>query len=242
MAVTVQDIFDLFCFDLWEDNGLQLGIVSFQQFIDALNLAILDFCREGCLGFLIYTMSVFAGEADYVVPDQLMRVDEAFLGGVLLEMSRSSSLFTGARNWRTQTGTPQRWHLDELPTKTVELAPLPDLDSNFVPGPNEPAPPHAQTGSWNIINDLGQVEEPDVHGALTLVGPTMPTPVAALNDPIPLVPDDFALAYLNFGVLKWIYSGDSELKDLTRAEWARAQFEEGVAILKAINGEQALEG
>ena len=238
---TARQVYDVVCWHLWEDNGLTLGIVTVQQFLDLLNLAIVDFLREGCPVWLIDTQQLFAGQPQYTVPDEMMRVDEAFLGGVYMEMTHASSLPTGSRGWRIEPGIPVAWHADELPIKLVEISPPPAFNGETISGPNEPGPPHAQQGSFDITDLSSGVIPPDQHGGLTLVGPRMATPVTDLGDEIPLLDDDFALAYLWAGVLRRLYSSDNELKDLARAEWCQAQFSEGISVLKQIGSEAMVE-
>ena len=241
MAVTGRDIYSLICFDTWQDTGLTMGIFTDAQFLEFLNQAIAEFLKENCPEVLINTQTVMGGQSQYAVPDLMQRVDLAFLGGVYLEPSTAADLFTGARDWRTEQDTPARWHSDELTPDTVELAPLPVTNSLFVPGPNEPDLPHSQDGGFSITDASNVVQPPDVHGALALVGPVGFQPLATLDDPIPVMAADFALAYLGFGVLKRIYSGDNELKDNARAEWAAQEFQEGMMILKGISNEAMAE-
>lgn len=241
MAVTGQQLLDVVCFDLWEDGGLVLGVLTNAQFLDLLNLAILEMCQACCLEQLIQTQVVFGGQPQYPIPNEMMRVDDAFLGGVYLEPSNAADLPIGRRAWRLENSPPQYWHVDELPPKTVELAPVPLFNSSFVPGPNYPAPPNAQTGSFDILDAASVVETPDQHGALTLVGPLLPDPLPDLATPIPVLADDFVYAYLTHGVLARVYSGDNELKDNFRAEWHQAQWQEGLAVLSRVMNEEQLD-
>jgi hypothetical protein len=49
-----------------------------------------------------------------------------------------------------------------------------------------------------------------------------------------LIPDEWALGYLPFGVLYRIFSGDNELRDPERADWYRSQYEEGIMLAALI--------
>lgn len=243
---TVNDLYSLFCYDVMEDppNGLVLGILTVQQYIDLVNLTCQDFLQRTCFASLVQTQYASAGTGRYTYPDSMMRVDMAFLAGVLLEPSSVQALNNNIRAWRTELGLPTRWHGDELPLKTVELALVPNDTGVYVPGPNEPDPPHAQTG-WNVEFN-GTTYTPDQHRDLTLIGPQMPATVGALTDPLCFgsvaaptgyIPQDFVLGYLGLGVMARIFSGDTELKNSFLASWCQSEYEEGVQLLKAIMGE-----
>lgn len=239
---TVQDIYALFCYDLCEDGGLVLGIVSFQQFIDVLNQTIGDFLTQTGLCKTIFTQTVSAGVSKYGIPDDVMRVDDAFLSGYYLPQTSLSGLNNSLRNWRRTQGIPSAWHEDGLPIKTMELAVIPNYNGLYIPGPNEPDPPHAAYGDWWVSaypagGGAAVVQSPQATRALTIVGPQAPTPVAELVDPIPLIPDDFALAYLNFGCLARIFLGDNENKDEARGQFCANEYLEGVNLMRAITGE-----
>ena len=234
---TVNVIYQLVTYDLFEDGGLVLGLLSFQQFIDLLNLTITDYCQRTCLIALIETQKVIANQNDYTYPDTLMRVDNAFLGGLNLEPTTVQALQNGPRNWRTTTGLPNRYHLDELPLKTIELVPVPNYSGvSFTP---------PQTGSFNITVSA-VTYTPQQHMDLTLVGPQLPATVSQTTDnigfgsptsPTALIPQDLVQAYLAYGVLARIWSSDSELKNDAMAEWAQSEFEEGVLVGQALMGE-----
>ena len=250
MAMSVVgDVLNVVLFDLFEDPpiGPILGLITEQQLIDLFNLTLTDFVQRTCLISLIQTQTIFAGVGQYTVPDAMMRVDLAFLAGQLLEPTTAQALQNGQRDWRTALGLSTRWHADELPLKTVELVSIPNYDGLYIDGPNEPDPPHAQLGSFNVTQaDITYTQAQ--HQDLTLIGPQLPATVAAPTDPIcfgtvgsptAYLPQDLVLGFLAFGVLARIWSSDSELKDNTMAAWAQGEYEEGVAIMQAVMGEIA---
>jgi len=241
MPATVEDVYSEVCFDLLEDGGLVLGLVTFQQFIDYLNLVLVDLLKETGISVQIFTQTVQAGVSQYPVPEPIMRPDEAYLAGTLLEQSDVQDLNNRFTKWRYTPGYPLRWHNDEIPPQTVELVPVPNYTGAFIRGTAFPDPPNGQFGDWSASVETAPAvfttESAPVTAALTVVGPVLPTPVVGLGDPFPEIADDFVLAYVSFGVLERIFSSDSELKDPQRALWARAQYREGIAILKAITGE-----
>jgi hypothetical protein len=238
----VSDVYSVVTYDLLEDENLVLGILTFQQFIDMLNQTTLDFLTATGIIKAVYTQSIFAGVSQYSIPDEILRTDDAFLAGYYLPQSTQMGLNNSIRNWRRVQGIPSAWHEDGLPIKTIELAVVPNYNGLYIPGPNEPDPPHAAYGSWWVPaypsgGGAAVVTSPQATRALTIVGPEAPTAVANLDDAIPLIPDDICLAYIPFGVLYRIFSADSEERDLARADFCAAEYAEGVNLMKAITGE-----
>jgi len=244
----VSDVTNPVLFDLLEDPpvGPVLGVITQQQIIDLVNLTASDWAQRTCTAAQVTTQYVQAATARYSFPDPVMRIDNAFLGGVLLEPTTVQALNDGSRGWRTEQGLPTRWHADELPLKTIELAAIPNDTGVFVSGTNYPDPPYAQDG-W-MVSANGSNLTPDLHRDLTLIGPQMPATVASTSDPLVYgstgnvnapVPQDFVLGYLGFGVLARIFSGDNELHDDARAAWCASEYESGIQLVKAIMDESS---
>jgi hypothetical protein len=242
----VSDLTNQILFDILEDPpiGPILGVLTMAQLIDLVNLTLYDWNQKTCAISQVQTQYAEAGVSRYTYPESMMRIDEAFLAGVLLEPTTVQALSNGMRGWRTELKLPTRWHADELPLKTIELAPVPNDTGVFVVGPNQPDPPYAQTG-WNVVLN-STVYTPDQHRDITLIGPQLPAVVASTTDPLcygstgaptAFIPQDFCLGYIGFGLLARIFSGDNEIKDNARAEWAQGEYMEGVQIVRAMMGE-----
>ncbi len=76
---------------------------------------------------------------------------------------------------------------------------------------------------------------------LTLYGSRMPaTSEYELADTIPLLPDSACL-YLSYGILARVFSSDTELKDLQKAKFCEARWQEGVSLFRAIIMEELLD-
>lgn len=241
MPVTVQQIYDMFAYDVCEDGGLVLEIVTVPQFMDLLNLAIADFLRESGLLQRIWTQTVFNGQATYGIPEDLLDIQSVWLAGRWLPQSTQRELNNTLRNWRTVPGIPKFYYLDGIPRKTIGLAPAPNYNGGFILGPNEPDPPHAVYDDFRAVCQVGTTEtllNPVQHRDLTIIGTRQAiTQVSALGDPIPLIPDDFALAALVFGVENRVFGGDNELHDKQRAAFCWAQFKESINVGQSISGE-----
>lgn len=227
LMALVSDILALVYEDILEPNGPVLGIVTDEQLIELINLALQDFLQKtaGLYGY-VYTQPVAQGVGQYQYPDAMQRADLAFLGGALLEPATVATLNAASRGWRINQGLPTRWHQDQLPIQTVELADLPNCDSPVFP---------AQQTFYPVI--AGVTTPPDQAGALTITGPAAPTAVTALTSPLPIVDDDWALTAVSFGLLSRLFRSDSELHDDARAQWCEQQFNDLCALGAFISGE-----
>ena len=232
MAVYAQDIYQTVCFDLAEDLGLQLNLLTVDQFLLLLNQTISDFVTKTAPVKRIYTQTVMAGQSQYAVPDDILRVDAAFVSGNWIQSSTQPQLSRLCRNWRAEMGNPAQYHEDGVPMKTLELVPTPVWNGTYINGPLEPNPPHAIYDSFSAMGQNARVLR-----GLSIVGPQQAPAVATLGSQIQLIPDDIALAYLPFGVLERIFSSDSENKELQVAAFCGAQYTEGVNLLRAITAE-----
>ena len=242
MAATVNDVYEEFCQDVLEDSGLVLGVLTQAAFIDLFNLTLCDFLTQTALVKRIYTQTIFSGVFQYTVPDDIMRVDIAFLAGRYLPYASIPELNATMRNWRRDQGIPSRWYSDGLPPKTIGLALTPNYNGSYIIGANEPDPPHAQYDDFSATvadpsTPTPVLQNPAQHRGLTIVGPRKPAAVTALGDPIPLLADDWALGYLAFGIGERVFSGDNELKDLQAALFCHTQYQDGISLARSITGE-----
>lgn len=251
---TANDIYLPICEDLCEDGGLVLGLVTEQQFLDYLNLSINEFLKRSCLIERIWTQTIFAGQPTYAVPDTFVRVDNVFVGGRFLPKSTQRELNATLKNWRRTQGVPKFWYQDGMPSNTIGLAPCPNYNGAFIQGPHDPGPPAGRFDTFAplvVVDSILTGMPVDQQRNLIIVGPCSyspngdfgggDNPVSTLGSTIPLLPDDFALSYLEFGVLERIFSGDNEQKDQQKALFCGAQFQEGVVVSHAISGEESEE-
>ncbi len=241
---TPRDIYVQLCYDLCEPGGLQLGIISDSEYIRLFKLTLLDFLNSTGILRRIFTQTIFAGTSQYTVPDDILRVDLAFLQGHWLPRSTAGGIANAIRNWRTRLGIPSCFHEDSLPIKTLELAPSPSYDGVFIPGASEPDPPHGIYDEFSAIcflepNPLTPVllTAPQ-HRGLTIIGPFYPGDLELHMDcEIPELPEDISLGFLLFGILERIFGGDNELRDPQRALFCHSQYQLGISIFRAIAGE-----
>ena len=223
--MTVRDLYNEFCDDVFEPQQLRLGVVTDEQFLSVLNTVLVDFSKDCCPYVDLYTQQVLQAQSAYPIPDKLMRADDAFLAGVYVEQTNTQALSNAIPNWRNEQGLPRLWHGDQLPPKTMELAPIPDYSG--VPLP---------TDNWGSFDVAGL--SPDQHQGLCQSGPVMPQLVQSLDDPVPEpFDDDVFMAYILSGVEARLFSSDNECKDMGKASFAATLYREGIEVLRAISAE-----
>lgn len=219
MSVSVQNLYSRITEILLEPGGFVLGVFTEAQFLHVLAAVAQDFAQRSPLDKKIFTTMVNAGVSEYVMPDDVMKPELCFIGGKLIEKSHEAELARGHIDWRRQTGPPRQWHEDSLAVKRLELFPTPDFNGANIPGDTLP------------IGKYGEFYPAERN--LTVIGPGGPNKTAwTLADSID-IPASFG-PYLMFGVLEQIFSSESELRDLQRATYCRARYEEGIEVSKQI--------
>ena len=227
MSLLVSDIYKVVCSACLEPNGFVLGVVTDQQFLDALAVVMLDFSQRGTINMNIFTEMITAGTSQYIVPEDLMEPQLCFVGGRLIEKVTEADLTQGHFEWKKQWGPPRQWHEDNLPVKMIEVFPKPDFNGQNIPGEVPP---------WGTYGDFF----PSQHN-LTIVGPQAPSVTAwEMGDTIDDLPDSFGY-YIAYGILEQIFSGDSELRDAQRAEYCKARKIEGIELSNCLSREELLE-
>ncbi len=236
MSTTIQTLYNQCCYALCEDGGLTLGLFTEQQFLDILGVVILDFAQRTGLYKNIYTQTINAGVPQYTVPDNVIEPELCFVGGKIIEHVTEQDLSTGHYAWRKQKGWPKQWHQDNLPPKSIELFPSPEVNGVAYTAPS------GQPGPYGVYNDF----KPNDRN-LTMIGATGPTITSwTLTDgegnPVLLecVPDSFS-PYIVYGVLEQVFSAEGETRDLQRAAYCRTRWLEGVNLANSICREDLLE-
>jgi hypothetical protein len=156
-----------------------------------------------------------------------MQPELCFVGGKLIEKVTEADLGQGHMDWRREIGTPRQWHEDNLPLKHLEIFPKSNFDGAAIVGD---VPPIGKYGGFF-----------PTERNLTMVGPAAPSKKSwALADTLDGIPDSFS-HYLLFGILEQVFGGESELRDVQRAAYCHARFEEGVQVSIMLASEELLE-
>ena len=217
MSVTVQQVYNDVCAAMLEPNGFILGIVTPQGFLDYFREILLTWYEQVALVQNVCVQTLTSGTAQYAFPDDIINPQDAFWGARALNRTSLQELDQFEYAWNGRSGPPDRWRDDSLPPKTVAVFPTP-----------------SQTGAV-YSPKYGQFYPADRN--LALVGTYGTTKTSfSLADTIPNVPDSFT-AYLGYGVMAKIFSTDGEAKDMQRAAYCSARFQEGVSLARAMLGQ-----
>ena len=225
MSVTIQQIYNDVCYALLEDAGLSAGIVTQQEFLDYFREILLDWFQQVNLAQNVCVQTLLSGISEYSVPDDIINPQNAFWGARALNKTSLQELDQYEFAWKKKQGAIDRWRDDSLAPKQVSVFPTPNMNGT-------PYPPGTAT---EPIYKYGQFYPADRNLALVGTFGTLKTSFA-LGDTIPNVADSFTF-YLGYGVLAKIFSTDGEAKDMQRAAYCAARFQEGISLARAMVGQ-----
>lgn len=213
MSVTVASLYNTVCYDLLEDTGLALGIVTQQEFLDMLGLVLMDFLQRTGMVRKVYTQRISSGTSVYSVPESNPEVYAAFVDGVIVHQT---DVFVPANlTYSTDTaGTITRWHQDQLPIQQIGILPIPSFTGS------------ATAGAYGVF-------QPGNRNLTLLVSTLASKETWGSGDTLDTIPDTFT-PYLVYGILEKIFSMDGESKDEQRALYCRSRYEEGVTLGRSI--------
>jgi hypothetical protein len=212
MATTIQSLVDRVSNDLLEPRppGLITGLVTQQQILDYIGLAVTEFLRDSGLIQTISTQRINAGVSQYQIPDLMTEARYAFVDGKIIEQVDFFSNYLQG-HWQ-RPGPTRVYHQDGLPIKVLELIPPPATTGAVV------VPGSFQPGGKN----------------LTLVGPSLSSKEQWLiGDTLDTIPDSFT-GYIVYSVLEKIFSADGETKDQQRAMYCQSRVQEGILLARSI--------
>lgn len=243
------------CDVLLEPGGLQLGLLTTDQF-NALALEVLlDFYDKAGLIKKIFNIQMTAGTSIYVEPDQLCEIETALADQTYLHRSSGYYLDNSDPAWMLQSNQPTMFREDVLPINQLQLSPTPNVSGNDIAFNN---PGHGQIAATTTHGDFNVTASTPGFGVIAgfsgnpyleavnpgfgLIGTMVPslgniTAVAEITpddlDYILMLPVSFR-PYLKYGVLAKIFGSDSELKDMQKAAYCQARYAEGINLAAAI--------
>lgn len=262
--MNVLDIYNSVCSILLERGGLQLGLVTNNQFLSYYTEIMLDFLQQSGLAKTIAVLIQQDGIEEYDLPDLVGEPEHVISQGQSLGRSDESDMANASHEWRGRVGYPRTWRQDKGSMKKLSLSPIPALAGN------------AANVTGGILGTLSVVvpgADVDItcDGALfgTIGGDDGPVSVispvaffgtiasiqcsksniaviasASLFDTTPdlgslveWLQPSFAL-YIKYGILWKIFSMDGECKDETRGRYCRSRYEEGIALAQTIMTEE----
>lgn len=121
--------------------GLSLGIVTQAQFLQIFGTILIDFLNRTGNVWEICTQQLQFGTTRYLYPTEVSTVEQVFVGGVDVEHVALQDLDNWNSNWTASYGTPEFWHQDGMPPKTIEVSPNPNYTgAGYVLTPGDDPP------------------------------------------------------------------------------------------------------
>ena len=309
-SVTVGDIYNTVCDVICEPwlhgtaPGLSLGVLTQAQFLTLFALVLEELVNKTSLIQTIFTQQIVFGTTQYESPTAMNEMNLCFVGGQFIDHSTLFMLDQWQYDWRTKLDTPEYWHEDGLPPKTLELAANPNYSGAgyAIPTGPTPEPPFGVnnlfngatigyfTGTCSVTSGTvtwssgalfdaawnNYYPPPNItlsgtaypiqsvtsatvlvlavtpadgtyafivsitnDGNLTMIGNTGISSITyALGDLVPVLPDSFCWG-LTYGVLARVFSTDGEAKDMQRAAYCNARYQECANAGAAIAGMMA---
>lgn len=258
---TVNDVYLDCAAVLLEPNGLITGVYTEEQFLLDFREVLWDFLQRAGLVKALLNQVVTSGTATVTVPDYAMNVEQALFSGRFLHYATALEMDNLIPKWRSESGTPKRWHDDRLPVKTIGLQPTPSASGDYV---TFSAPMYGMISSTSLPVTLDLAYSASLRGTMAgfsgapfvetivplygTVGAMVPSagnvtllapikPIRRdylLTDAIEVLPDSF-LPYLKYGVLAYVFGRDGETRDKLREQYCQARFSEGTNIAQAIS-------
>ena len=245
------------CDVLLEPGGLQLGLLTDDQFYVLANEVLIDFYEKTGIVKNVFNIQMSAGTSTYAEPDQMSEIDTALAGQTYLHRSSGYYLDNSDPAWALQSNAPTMFREDELPISQLQLSPTPNLTGNDIAFSNEGLGVLAATSSPTDFDitagTLGPgfglpssaignpyVEATNIgFGVIATMVPSLGN-ITAVGDVtsndlsyILGIPASFR-AYLKYGILAKVFGGDSELKDMQKAAYCQARYAEGINLAAAI--------
>ena len=249
------------CTVLMEPGALVLGLTTDEQFLRYAGEILSDFAVKTGITRNLFCVPVDFQQGFYPLPEGCAESLSAMVGQQHVWRSSGQPLDTYDAAWNSRNGKPQAWREDELPVKRIEFTPapawygtqvgvFPSMTAAIVSAVSNPADftvsplnpgygvvaaaygsPFIATvnpGYGVLSRIVPSTSNIEIAGVNAPVNPV----VAALSSYIELFPDA-AVPYLKYGILFKIFSSDSEHKDLQKAAYCAARYQEGISALSS---------
>lgn len=122
----VSDVYQVVCNRILEPGGLQLGVLTVDQFLLYFADVLTEFLRDTAISKVLVTQAINFSVGQYLIPERMLRVDNAFTSARFIPKTTADSLDNTSFQWRRKIGPVKVWHDDGLPMQTVELSPAPN--------------------------------------------------------------------------------------------------------------------
>lgn len=154
MATQIGTIYLQVCDAILEDPGVTvIGLMSVTDFFNYLNDTIQDFVSRTGLYKRIYNIPGEFGIASYAEPNSEMDVHALAYDDNYIYRTSGWYLDNLESEWSKQTGIPERWREDEVPPKTIQIEPIPNIQSWEV-AINFTTPAYGQIAATSAVVDF----------------------------------------------------------------------------------------
>lgn len=151
---SVAQVYKEICRMLLESPGLSL-VYSENDALADLGDAISEFLQETGIIRNYVDISVSAGSGEVAVPDETIKVLEAYWNHRYLYPTHGKMVDEGDPLWTLSDGQPEQWREDELSANGIELIPNPDSSGTLrVFGSVQPSSSQPSiTGNISLVPD-----------------------------------------------------------------------------------------
>ena len=243
------------CDVLLEPGGLQLGLLTDDQFYALALEVLIDFYEKTGIVKKVFNIQMTAGASVYPEPDGLSEIETALADQTYLHHSSGYYLDNSDPAWPLQSNQPTMFREDELPISQLQLSPTPNVSGNDIVFSN---PGYGQIGMTTTHVDFNVTASTPGFGVIAsfsgnpyleavnpgfgVIGAMVPSlgNITAVGEVTPddlnyilMLPPSFR-PYLKYGLLAKIFGSDSELKDMQKAAYCQARYAEGINLAAAI--------
>ena len=249
------------CAALLEPDGLQLGLMTEDEFYALAKEVLIDFFAKTGLVKKVFNARMMVGVPAYPEPDQMGDIETVLANQTYLHRTSGYSLDNSDPAWPSQFEAPAMFREDQIPVSQIQLIPSPNVGGNDVALTNVGwgvmssvtagefavftgaagfGVPCAFTGNpyvettdpgFGVISDM----TPSA-GNITMIAASAPDSLASIAE----LPASFRI-YLKYGILAQVFTTNSELKDMQKAAYCQARYAEGINLAAALMAEDHTE-
>lgn len=262
MSTSVQDVFTVICRHLQEDEDLANGLWSQAELIGYVSDADREFITATGVVKQINNVLATAGTSTYSENTDCIDIERLAWNGRKMYPQTRFELDSQNANWKSESGTPMRYHRDHLPPKQFETWKKPavsgigySITGNYGVLRNiSGSLTYSTTGNYGTLRSIRGARNyycGYVPYASTVQGPygtlrqmvsgatnfltmyiELPPQVTALEHLL-TTPDSFS-RYVMYRALEraWLKEGDAQ--DSERAKYCGLRFKRGVQIARRI--------
>lgn len=257
---TIATVYSRFCHALLEGSaaGLALGLYTEAQFLELYSSMSQDFLNQTGIIQRVWVGLAELGTPKYTLPNWMIEPLHVFYNERALTRTALGGAEEMDPHWMTSLRGPEMWRNDKVSVREIEVMPPPNREGRQITDPSTTAlvdqvdaaeaEPYAFYGTVASEGErflYGVAEDGPVYisrSNLTVIGTAnvSDTTPPEDDDNVNLIPDSF-VHYILYGMLAHVFRQDGELKDLMRANYCDARYQEGINLANAITSPEIME-